>query len=102
MEGYRGSSTRIFGRAVTRIFGRAVTRIFGRAVTRIFGRAVTRIFGNRVEGREKLACGEDRRLGYSGDLTCGGVPAALWSAMIWHKHSMPYSVKAVTPSSPRP
>jgi hypothetical protein len=36
------------------------------------------------------ACGEHRRLGYSGGLTCGGaLPAALSSAMICRKHWMP-------------
>ena len=48
-------------------------------------------------------CGDDRGAGYFVGLICGGArPAALSSAMIWRKHSMPYSVKAVTPSLPRP
>jgi hypothetical protein len=49
------------------------------------------------------ACGEDRRQGYSIGLMGGGAfPAALSSAMICFRHSMPYWVKAVTPSSPIP
>jgi hypothetical protein len=39
--------------------------------------------------------------GYLVELTCGGAfPAALSSVMICCRHLMPYSVKAVTPSSP--
>jgi hypothetical protein len=49
------------------------------------------------------ACGEHRRGSYLASLTCcGALPAALSSAMICRKHSIPYSVKAATPSSPIP
>jgi uncharacterized repeat protein (TIGR03803 family) len=51
----------------------------------------------------ELACGEHRSRRYSVDRTLGGaVPSALFSAMICFRHSMPYSVKAGTPSSPTP
>jgi hypothetical protein len=63
-----------------------------------------------VGGGDELACGEHRtrRLErasrrYSVDWILGGaVPAALLSAMICFGHSMAYSVKAGTPSSPTP
>src|SRR5438445_6463399 len=49
------------------------------------------------------ACGEHRRVGYFGGLTSGGArPAGLSLAMICCRYSIPYSVKAVTPSSAMP
>src|SRR5712671_5050563 len=55
------------------------------------------------EANVPSACGEDRRVDYSVGLAGGGAfPAALSSAMICFRHSMPYWVKAVTPSSPTP
>src|SRR5271156_2976467 len=57
-------------------------------------------FGN---GALWFPCGDDRRAGYFvGLIWRGARPAALSSAVIWRKHSMPDSVKAVTPSSPGP
>ena len=51
----------------------------------------------------RFPCGDDRRAGYFvGLIWRGARPAALSSAVIWRKHSMPDSVKAVTPSSPGP
>jgi WD40 repeat protein len=50
-----------------------------------------------------LAFGEHRRGRYSAERTgFGALPAALSSSMICLRHSMPYWVKAVTPSSPMP
>ena len=52
---------------------------------------------------DQFPCGDDRRAGYFvGLIWRGARPAALSSAVIWRKHSMPDSVKAVTPSSPGP
>src|SRR5271163_3604662 len=52
---------------------------------------------------QTFPCGDDRGAGYFVGLICGCArPAALSTAMIWRKHSMPYSVNAVTPSLPRP
>jgi hypothetical protein len=49
------------------------------------------------------ACGEHRSGRYFVDWALGGaVPAARLSAIICFRHSMPWSVKAGTPSSPTP
>ena len=49
-----------------------------------------------------MACGEARRVGYLCGTWGGAFAAALLSAMIWRRLSMPSWVKAGTPSSPMP